>query len=289
MMRLFRIGALCVVALGALQASAMPLGYRLSRQARAAVRQAEELPSPDPTQEVWTVTFDAQGGAAAEVTRSVTNGCAVGELPAATLNGYTLSDWFTAAEGGELATAETLVTNDVVFYAHWTPSEVANVSVDGDKGEIEKTDNGYVVTAKDGVLLTEGDFTFGAIAKEAYKVEIAEDGKSATVTLAVPQVGVLTEQAEEVHEDEDDATGLLVVVDEAEISARPTPKAEACEEVGALPVKTYPGLFYQASWGDDLSGLTLGEKVQATGESLYLGVIKQTGDKGFYKVSVNEK
>ena len=288
MMRLFRIGALCVVALGALQASAMPLGYRLSRQARAAVRQAEELPSPEPTQEVWTVTFDAQGGTAAEATRSVTNGCAVGELPAATLNGYTLSDWFTAAEGGELATAETLVTNDVVFYAHWTPSEVVNVAVDGDKGGIEKTDNRYVVTAKDGVSLTEGDFTFGAIAKEAYKIEIASDGKSATVTLAAPQIGVAA--AEETDEkDAEDATGLLVVVEEAEISARPTPKAEACEEVGALPVKTYPGLFYQASWGDDLSGLTLGEKVQATGESLYLGVIKQTGDKGFYKVSVNEK
>jgi hypothetical protein len=41
MRRLFRIGVLCVVALGALQASAMPLGYRLSRQARAAVRQAK--------------------------------------------------------------------------------------------------------------------------------------------------------------------------------------------------------------------------------------------------------
>ena len=286
MMRLFRIGALCVVAFGALQASAMPLGYRLSRQARAAVRQAAELPSPEPTQEVWTVTFDAQGGTAAEATRSVTNGCAVGELPAATLNGYTLSDWFTAAEGGELATAETLVTNDVVFYAHWTPSEVVNVAVDGDKGEIEKTDNRYVVTAKDGVLLTEGDFTFGAIAKEAYKIEIASDGKSATVTLAAPQIGVAA--AEETDEkDAEDATGLLVVVDEAEISAKP--EAKAGEKVGALPVKTYPGLFYQASWGDDLSGLTLGEKVQATGESLYLGVIKQTGDKGFYKVSVNEK
>ena len=120
MMRLFRIGALCVVALGALQASAMPLGYRLSCQARAAVRQAEELPSPEPTQEVWTVTFDAQGGTAAEATRSVTNGCAVGELPTATLDGYTLSDWFTAAEGGEAVTAETIVTADVTYYAHWT-------------------------------------------------------------------------------------------------------------------------------------------------------------------------
>ncbi len=32
-----------------------------------------------------------------------------------------------------------------------------------------------------------------------------------------------------------------------------------------------------------------GAKVQATGESLYLGVVKQTGDKGFYKLSVSER
>ena len=167
----------------------------------------------------------------------------------------------------------------------WTPSEVANVAVDGDKGEIEKTDAGYVVTAKDGVSLTEGDFTFGAIAKEAYKIEIAEDGKSATVTLVKPQIGAAAEETDE--KDAEDATGLLVVVDESKISAKP--EAKAGEAVGALPAKTYPGLYYQASWGGDLNSLTLGEKVQATGESLYLGVIKQTGDKGFYKLSVSEK
>ena len=41
MMRFLRIGALCAIAWMATQASAMPLGYRLSRQARAAVRQAK--------------------------------------------------------------------------------------------------------------------------------------------------------------------------------------------------------------------------------------------------------
>ena len=41
MMRFLRIGALCALAWMALQTSAMPLGYRLSRQARAAVRQAK--------------------------------------------------------------------------------------------------------------------------------------------------------------------------------------------------------------------------------------------------------
>ena len=41
MMRFLRIGALCAVACMALYAPAMPLGYRLSCQARAAVRQAK--------------------------------------------------------------------------------------------------------------------------------------------------------------------------------------------------------------------------------------------------------
>ena len=38
-----------------------------------------------------------------------------------------------------------------------------------------------------------------------------------------------------------------------------------------------------------MGDMTTGEKVQATGEKLYLGVIKQTGDKGFYKISVSEE
>lgn len=45
----------------------------------------------------------------------------------------------------------------------------------------------------------------------------------------------------------------------------------------------------EAAWGDDLDSLTAGERVRATGGTLYLGVIRQTGKKGFYKVSVSEK
>ena len=46
MTRLLRIGALCALAFGTMQSSAMPLGYRLSRQARAAVRQVAEIAAP---------------------------------------------------------------------------------------------------------------------------------------------------------------------------------------------------------------------------------------------------
>ena len=162
---------------------------------------------------------------------------------------------------------------------------VSNVTVSNEKGKVvaSETENGYVVTADEGETLTESDFEFGAVARAAYKIDIAPDGKSATVTLAAPEIAVATEQ----EADDDDPSGMLAKVNESEISAKPTP--EAGEAVGALPVKTYEGLYYQASWGDDLGDMTAGEKVQATGEKLYLGVIKQTGDKGFYKISVSEE
>ncbi len=169
----------------------------------------------------------------------------------------------------------------------WTPNEVANVVVDAEKGEIAETAGGYVVTAKEGKTLTESDIVFGAVPREAYKVEIAEGGKSATVSLAEPVVGVAPEAAEEAAKDEDDPSGMLVEVAPAKIAAKSEPKSG--ETVGALPVKAYEGLYYQAAWGSELSGLTTGEKVKATGPSLYLGVIKQTGEKGFYKLTVSEK
>ena len=37
-----------------------------------------------------------------------------------------------------------------------------------------------------------------------------------------------------------------------------------------------------------MKNLTTGTKVQATTDTLYLGVIKQTGSIGFYKVTVSE-
>ena len=116
---------------------------------------------------------------------------------------------------------------------------------------------------------------------EAYHIELV-DG-TIEITLATPKV----EEVEENKRDEDDPSGMLANVEPEQIEEQPEPKEG--EEVGALPVKTYPGLYYQASWGDDLNSLTTGEKVQATGDSLYLGVIKQKGDKGFYKLSVSEK
>lgn len=71
------------------------------------------------TKNQYTVTFDVNGGAGANITRKVD--FFVGELPAEpTWTGHTFGGWFTAADGGKQVNAETRVTDNVTYYAHWT-------------------------------------------------------------------------------------------------------------------------------------------------------------------------
>jgi len=195
--------------------------------------------------------------------------------------------------------------------ALWAPPPTASTIIDvGGKGTVEERGSGYVVEAKEGETLTEGDFTF-AVAKEAYVIDIAADGKSATVALKAPEMRRVRDNApyhgggsgaadggleEGIDEDAEDSAGVLASVEdivakygEGAIKARPTVDATKGEELGALPVKTYEGLYYQAAWGDDLGSMTEGAKVKAAGDTLYLGVIKQKGSKGFYKITVSER
>ena len=76
--------------------------------------------TPTPPVTDYTVTFNANGGTVSTATRTVVNGAAVGELPTVTAPaGWTFLGWFTAADGGEAVTADTVVTGDVTYYAHW--------------------------------------------------------------------------------------------------------------------------------------------------------------------------
>lgn len=79
----------------------------------------------NPEPDAATVTFDAQGGTfadEAQVTREVTVGAMLGELPAVTRDGWTLAGWYTEPQGGEEVTADTVVEDGgaVTYYAHWT-------------------------------------------------------------------------------------------------------------------------------------------------------------------------
>ena len=158
-------------------------------------------------------------------------------------------------------------------------------------------DGGYSVVADDGKVLEIADFSFSSMVgdevvdtKDGYDIAIAADGRSATVRLKLPAIGVAVGPGEAAPEKaKDDGTGLLVdigSIGEGAIMAKPD--VGEGETLGALPVAAVRGLWYQAEWGGSIDGMTPGAKVQADGGALYLGVIKQKGDRGFYKVTVSE-
>lgn len=67
-------------------------------------------------------TFDANGGKSTVASKQVKSTEVYGDLPAPTRDGYLFDGWFTAKEGGEKVTAETIVSavEDHSIYARWT-------------------------------------------------------------------------------------------------------------------------------------------------------------------------
>jgi len=66
-----------------------------------------------------TVAFNANGGSVSPTSRTVTKGAAVGALPTPTRSGFTFDGWFTAASGGTMVSATTVVSGNVTYYAQW--------------------------------------------------------------------------------------------------------------------------------------------------------------------------
>lgn len=74
---------------------------------------------------VHKVTFDAgEGKADAETARTDKDG-KLAELPNAARDGYTFEGWFTAAEGGDAVTADTVFDKDTTVFAHWKKNVVS--------------------------------------------------------------------------------------------------------------------------------------------------------------------
>ena len=92
---------------------------------------SEEDSGGEPVMTSSTVMFDVNGGTleVESSTRLVENGAAVGTLPSPIREGYVFDGWWTAASGGTQVTAETTVTADVTYYAHWT-EETSNIGLD---------------------------------------------------------------------------------------------------------------------------------------------------------------
>ena len=68
----------------------------------------------------FTVTWDANGGWCGTASTNVRGGDAVGGMPVTTREGYEFEGWFTEAIGGSQISAETVITADITYHAHWT-------------------------------------------------------------------------------------------------------------------------------------------------------------------------
>lgn len=74
---------------------------------------------------IHKVTFDAgEGKADAETARTDKDG-KLAEPPGAVRDGYTFEGWFTAAEGGDAVTADTVFDKDTTVFAHWKKNVVS--------------------------------------------------------------------------------------------------------------------------------------------------------------------
>lgn len=76
----------------------------------------------------YTVTFDPNGGKIINGTKLVESGTALGDLPKATRAGFQCDGWYTSKEGGESITEDTIINEDVTYYAHWTVVDTAEIN-----------------------------------------------------------------------------------------------------------------------------------------------------------------
>ena len=78
--------------------------------------------------DAYTVTFNANGGTPSETKKFVAYNQPVGTLPLPTRKDYIFDGWFTEIDGGEEVTANTIVSSNVEFYAHWHQEEIAEIN-----------------------------------------------------------------------------------------------------------------------------------------------------------------
>lgn len=69
------------------------------------------------------VTFDACGGELYEESYTAMVGRPIGELPEVMHDDWTFVGWFTAKEGGDLVTPQTVPEGDVTYFAQWLTNE----------------------------------------------------------------------------------------------------------------------------------------------------------------------
>lgn len=80
--------------------------------------------------QIYTVSFDGNGGNVSKTSKKVTTQSAYGGLPKPARKGYTFVGWYTKSYGGVQVTSKSTVsaTKNFTLYAHWKKTTVPRVS-----------------------------------------------------------------------------------------------------------------------------------------------------------------
>ena len=78
------------------------------------------------TPNLYTLTFDGNGGTGDQDSKQVAFDATYGELPSASRDYYDFDGWYTAASGGTKITSSSVMSGDVTVYAHWTIHPTSN-------------------------------------------------------------------------------------------------------------------------------------------------------------------
>ena len=244
-------------------------------------------------------TFTTQGSDF-DTVLGVYTGNAVDTLVKVAANDEGLDDGISAVAFD--ATMDTIYYIAVGGYGSHMGNIVLRWSEAVDEGEVvieageniveDNGDGAYVITPPAGGELTAADVDTvtvktrlnGEWVSTTTGYDIVFDGGVITVSLKKADVNIAVGTALKVPGDK---SGFLV--DPGMVTVEGEPDLSVGETRGALPVNAVPGLWYQASWGPRLDAMTEGVKVQATSETLYLGVVRQNGTSGFYGIKVMDK
>ena len=149
------------------------------------IRDSENHYGLDFSVDIYTVTFDPNGGSGGVSSRKSN---IVGELPQTTRRGYTLKGWFTEQSGGTEVTASTWPSEDMTCYAQWEPIAY-EVSFDANGG------SGYMAPMEfvydEAQMLSPNEFSKAGASFQGWSLSPSKtvsfaDGESVMNLLAAP-------------------------------------------------------------------------------------------------------
>ncbi len=208
------------------------------------------------TANIYTVSFNANGGSCTVSSNTVTYGQPYGPLPTPTQTGYIFAGWWTAEEtGGERVTASTVcyATGNFTLYARWTP-ETYTVTLNPNNSAMSPTTMTVTYGQPYGPLpaLTYTGYTF-----DGWWTTEETGGEQVTASTVCYATGNFSLYARSTPET---YTVTLNPINADEMSPTTTMTVTYGQTYGTLPIPTREGYTFAGWW----TAKTDGEQVTAS-------------------------